>query len=198
MTLAATLELRSALGMRWETAINMGVGSIAMLSCGGSTAVMKPPAASPAPTGFEHEGIRLPPLPPDECSSSPTYVAPADADHEVTVSFTATLKDLVLKRVSMCLDGALFWSMAGPDAKVTKVIRVTGGPHTLNFFAAALGTGTLKAYLYGIHSPHAVVGGSVTGVSAEIGMDPTGASMQDRPTVRWRDEPGVLDAGSSD
>jgi hypothetical protein len=158
------------------------LGLVALLSC----AVFEPTPAEP-----------LKPPPPDECSSSPAYVAPPEADREIAVNLSAALEDVMtLQRISLCVDGALFWQIkSNLDTKVQNSLRLTPGPHDLQLVALAAGaTSGTRGYRFEVRSHHAFTASSVTSLGAELFLlgDAT-RPINERPGVRWDEEPTALD-----
>ncbi|HEX7602717.1 MAG TPA: hypothetical protein VF316_13965 [Polyangiaceae bacterium] len=162
------------------------LGATTLLSC----AVFEPSPAEPPK-----------PPPPDECSSSPAYVAPAEAAREIPVTLSGNFGDVMtLQRISLCVDGALFWEIKGNlDTKVENSLRLAPGPHALLLIAHATRTTASHRYWFDVRSPHALAASDVTslGVDLFLGGDAT-RPINERPRVRWDEGPGEGDAGDSD
>ena len=161
------------------------LGATALLSC----AVFEPsPAETPKPP------------PPDECSSSPAYAAPAVVDREIPVTLSGSFGDVMtLQRISLCVDGALFWEIKGNlDTKVENSLRLAPGPHVLLLVAHAAGAGSNRGYHFKVRSEHPVAASGVTAVGIDLFLvgDAT-RPINERPKVRWDEGLAALDAGAA-
>lgn len=159
---------------------------MALLSC----AVFEPSRAEPPK-----------PPPPDECSSSPVYVAPATVDREIPVTLSGNFGDVMtLQRISLCVDGSLFWEIKGNlDTKVENSLRLAPGAHELRLVAHATATTSSQRYWFDVRSQHAVAASGVAAIGIDffLGGDAT-RPLNERPKVGWNEGPGALDAGASD